>query len=189
MATVTRRRRRVQYNRAQVLLRNRFRFLWEQHVYWTRMVITGIAFDSPDLDASLNRLLRNVPDFEMTLSRFYSRAEVDTFDALLRDHLVVAADLVRAAKAGDTAAVEDLRSRWYENADQIVEHMHRMNPFWRPQDMRPMWREHLDLTLNEAVQILGGQYAESVATFDTIERQALQMADAFWRGIIRQFRI
>ena len=35
------------------MLRNRLRLLWEQHVYWARMVITGIAFNSPDLDASV----------------------------------------------------------------------------------------------------------------------------------------
>lgn len=153
------------------------------------MVITGIAFDSPDLDASVARLLRNVPDFEALLNEFYNRMDVQTFGELLRDHLVIAAELVQAAKAGDDQAVSDLTTRWYENADQIVEQMNRMNRFWTPEEMRPLWHRHLDLTINEAVQILGGEYAESVTTFDEIEREALLMADAFWRGIVRQFRI
>lgn len=186
--TVTR-RRRTHYSRAQVLLRNRFRLLWEQHVYWTRIVITGIAFDSPDLDASLTRLLRNVPDFATTLSRFYRPSEVETFSALFRDHLVIAAELVQAAKAGDNEAVEDLTRRWYANGDDIVQQMNRMNPFWRPSELKPMWDRHLDLTINEATQILTGMYTESVATFDEIEKEALMMADIFWKGIIRQFRI
>lgn len=188
MATIVR-GRRVRHSRARIMLRNRLRLLWEQHVYWTRMVITGIAFNSPDLDASVTRLLRNVPDFEATLDQFYSRSEVETFGALLRDHLVIAADLVQAAKMGDNEAVAELTDRWYANADEIVQHMRTMNPFWRPDEMRPMWREHLDLTLNEAVEILSGEYTDSVATFDRIEQQALQMADSFWRGIVRQFRL
>lgn len=189
MATVVRRRRRVRYTRAQVLLRNRLRSLWAQHVYWTRMVITGIAFNSPDLDASITRLLRNVPDFEATLNGFYGRTEVEAFGALLRDHLVLAAELVQVAKDGDDQAVADLTDRWYANAEAIVQRMFAMNPFWLPRDMGPMWRQHLDLTLSEARQVLAGEYTPSVATFDEIENQAMQMADSFWRGIIRQFRV
>jgi len=169
------------------MLMNQFRLLWEQHVYWTRMVILGIAFDTPDLEATTERLLRNVPDFEATLSQFYSAEEVETFGRLLRDHLVIAAELVTAAKAGDNAAVAETTERWYANADEIVAQMNRMNPFWTIEEQRSMWQRHLDLTIEEAVATLSGDYARSIATFDAIEEQALMMANSFTRGIIRQF--
>ena len=39
------------------------RLLWEQHVYWTRMLISGIVFGSPDVEQTKARLLRNPADF------------------------------------------------------------------------------------------------------------------------------
>lgn len=179
----------VCYNKAQLALRNRFRLLWEQHVYWTRMTILGIAFDSPDLNATVERLLRNVPDFETTLGRFYTTEETKAFGKLLQDHLLIAAELVNAAKAGDSNAVADIEKRWYASADEIVLLMQQMNPYWPVKIMKPMWYNHLALTENEAVYTLKGQHKKSIDTFDIIEKLAMEMADSFSKGIIKQFKI
>lgn len=172
---------------AAMKVRDRFRLLWEQHVYWTRLVITGIAFDSPDLEASTARLLRNPTDFAKTFARFYGRETGEEFGRLLRDHLVIAAELVKAAKAGDNKAAAQAEKRWYENADDIVRFLYHVNHYWSLAHMRRMWHEHLAMTKDEAVATLTGKHAESVAIFDRIERQALMMADEFSCGIIRQF--
>jgi hypothetical protein len=53
--------------------------------------------------------------------------------------------------------------------------------------MKAMMREHLDLTLQEAVAYLTGDHAGSIAAYDQIHLQALGMADMLSDGIIRQF--
>ena len=50
-----------------------------------------------------------------------------------------------------------------------------------------MMREHLDLTLAEAVARLEGRYADDIAIYDEIHIQILGMADMLSHGIIRQF--
>jgi hypothetical protein len=175
--------------RPELLIRNRFRLLWEQHVYWTRMVILGIIFDTPDLEASTARLLRNVPDFETVFKRFYGSKAATEFGTLLKEHLVIAADLVKAAKAGDSAAAADAERKWYANANEIVRFLNRINPFWSKRPMKEMWHHHLALTKNEAVEVLKGEYVKSVDTFDTIEKLAMEMADGFSKGVIRQFKL
>lgn len=189
LRAVRTRRRRVCISGRELEIRNRFRVLWEQHVYWTRIVILGIAFDSPDLDASLARLLRNVPDFEGVFRRFYGVKVSEEFGKLLREHLVIAAELVQKAKAGDSKGAADAERRWYANANEIVKFLNRINPFWSARSMRSMWHRHLALTKNEAVEVLSGDYAKSIATFDMIEIEALAMADSFSKGLIRQFKI
>ena len=50
-----------------------------------------------------------------------------------------------------------------------------------------MMMDHLDLTLQEAAQQLGGDFAASVATYDQVETEILHMADTLSAGIIAQF--
>lgn len=116
--------------RNEIDLRERFRLLWEQHVYWTRMVILSIAFDLPDLEPTTNRLLRNATDFARLFRKFYGHAIAAEFERLIREHLVIAAELVKAAKAGDAKTASDAENRWYENADRIVRFLRQVNPYW-----------------------------------------------------------
>jgi hypothetical protein len=175
------------FSKAAIHLRDCFRLLWEQHVYWTRMVILGIAFDLPDLEPTTNRLLRNATDLARLFSHFYGNEIAAEFGRLVRDHLVIAAELVKAAKAGNTNAAADAEKRWYANADEIVYFLNRINPNWSAFRMRAMWFEHLALTKAEAVATLKKDHAGSIETFNQIEQQALMMADDFSNGIIVQY--
>jgi len=50
-----------------------------------------------------------------------------------------------------------------------------------------MLYDHLKITEDEAVYRLTKQYAKDVAIYDTIEDQALMMADDMVNGIYKQF--
>lgn len=161
--------RQYMYRDEAAHIREQFRLLWEQHVYWTRMAILGIAFASPDLAATTARLLRNATDFGRLFRRFYGKAVGDQIESLIREHLIVAGDLVKAAKAGNTKEAAAAEKRWYENADNIVRFLRRINPHWNIRQMRDMWYEHLTLTKREAVAILNSDYAASIVTFERID--------------------
>lgn len=88
-------------SKASLALNRTMRMLWEQHVAWTRMTIISIASNLPDLGPVSNRLLRNATDFAVALTPFYGSEKASKFGGLLHDHLVIAANLVMAAKAGN----------------------------------------------------------------------------------------
>ncbi len=50
-----------------------------------------------------------------------------------------------------------------------------------------MMRQHLDLTLAEAVDQLQGRHAESVADYDKVHDEILAMSDMLAEGIVEQF--
>lgn len=168
-------------------LSNQMRLLWEQHVYWTRMFILSVAFGLPDTEAVTARLLRNPKDFEAALRPLYGEATAAKFAKLFTEHLTIAAELVKAAKAGNSAAAADAEKRWYANADQIAAFLASINPFWSAQEWRKMLYDHLAMTKTEAVDILTGKYTDSIGVFEKIEKEALMMADEMTAGIVKQF--
>ncbi|GGL41571.1 acetylglutamate kinase [Sporolactobacillus putidus] len=109
------------------------------------------------------------------------------FEKLFTEHLVIAAQLVQAAKAGHSAGAADAEKRWYANADVIAAFLGHINPHWSAKNWQSMMHEHLALTKAEAAQLLTKKYSESISTFDRIEPQALTMADVMAYGIARQF--
>ncbi|MEN6313104.1 MAG: acetylglutamate kinase [Clostridiaceae bacterium] len=172
---------------SQFELSNHLRMLWEQHVAWTRMFIISTVFNLPDANPVTKRLLRNPKDFEAALKPLYGEAAASRFAALLTDHLLISADLVKAAKAGDNKAADNAEKRWYANADEIAAFLGSINPYWSQEEWKSLLYDHLSMTKTEAVDMITGKYAESVSIFDDIEKQALQMADVMTRGIVRQF--
>jgi hypothetical protein len=175
------------FTQAEVYVKDLMRLLWEQHVYWTRMAIISIAMDLPDVDPTTKRLIRNPADFEAAFKPFYGGDIAHQFASLVTEHLVLAAELVKAAKAGNNQAAAELEKKWYANADQIVNFLNQINPYWTIEHMRTMWYTHLALTKSEAVARLAKDYAKDIAVFDQIEQEALMMADDFALGLIRQF--
>jgi hypothetical protein len=179
-------------NRAAVTTKRAFhdgmRQLWVDHVTWTRLFIVSFVADLPDLQATTDRLLQNQVDIGNAVKPFYGRAAGNQLTALLEEHILTAADLLGAAKAGDTAAFEQANDAWYANARQIAAFLHEANPRnWALADLRGMMRDHLDLTLQEASDQLGGDFAASVADYDAVETEILHMADVLSSGIIKQF--
>lgn len=171
----------------KIEIMNLFRKLWFEHVVWTRLFIISTAAGLGDLKPTTARLLRNPADFEGALKPFYGENEAKRFSDLLTEHLTIAAQLVNAAKDGNTEAVGEAQKKWYANADEIADFLSSINPNWSKSHWTIMLHDHLQLTETEATQRLAGQYAQDVALFDAIEDQVLVMADEMAEGIIRQF--
>jgi hypothetical protein len=173
----------------QLMLSEKIRRLWIEHVLWTRFFIISTAFSLNDLQFVTERLLRNPDDFAKELKPFYGEQTAAQFKRLLTNHLLIAAQLVNAAKAGDNAEAEKQRGLWYGNAEDIARFLASINRYWSENQWKNMLFEHLSMTEDEAVYVLTGQYKRSIDEYDGIQAQALQMADVMTRGIIRQFSI
>ena len=171
-----------------VAFHDEMRRLWEDHVTWTRLAIISLTSDTPDTEATVGRLLENQTDIGDAIKPFYGKAAGDELTRLLRDHILIAADLIAAARAGDETAVAEAQSRWTANADEIAAFLAGANPrSWDLDEMKTMLHEHLRLTANEAIARIQGDWAADVAAYDEIHLQALGMADMLSNGIIKQF--
>ncbi len=168
--------------------RSAMRKLWEDHITWTRLFIVASLDELPSLNATTARLLRNQRDIGDAIVPFYGAAAGQRLTELLTEHILIAAEIVKAAKAGDQTAVAEYQRRWTVNADQIALFLHEANPHqWSLAEMKAMMHEHLSLTTDEVVAHLEKRWDDDVRAYDKVHRQILGMADMLAFGIIAQF--
>ena len=102
-------------------------------------------------------------------------------------HIMIAVDLVAAAKSGDQAAFATHDARWTANIGEIAAFLAGANPNWPEKDVLDLLALHLKLTKDEAVARLTGDWAADVKAFDDIFTEIMVLADALHDGIVAQF--
>jgi hypothetical protein len=178
-ATITRR---------ELSLRRDMRQLWEDHIVWTRLAIISLTTGSPDTEATVARLLKNQTHIGNAVKPFYGKAAGNELTRQLRQHILIAADVVAAAKAGNQAKLADAQARWARNGDDIAKVLASVNArYWKLPTMKAELRTHLRLTTDEAVARLTGDWKADVAAYDKIHRHALHLSDLLSAGIVKQF--
>ena len=171
-----------------VALHDNMRKLWEDHITWTRLAIISLEGDTPDTEATVGRLLENQADIGNAVKPFYGEAAGNEVTRQLRLHILIAADVVAAARAGDQAALADAQARWLTNADDIAAVLNSVNPkYWPLATMKAEMHRHLDLTTQEAVARLQGDWAADVAAYDQVHEHILHMSDLLSSGLVKQF--
>lgn len=171
------------------VFRNDMRKLWEDHSKWTRMFIISTLSDLPDQSETAQRLIQNQNEIGNAIKPFYGDAAGNELAELLREHALIGATMLQAARKADPEAFEDSVARWYANADEIAEFLHETNQEnWPVRKTRQMLRVYLDLTLEEALARWNGDFEADVAAHDKVHNQALEIADMLSEGLINKFR-
>jgi len=175
-------------SKSEFALRQDMRKLWEDHVTWTRLAVISLTTDAPDTSATVGRLLKNQTDIGNAIKPYYGAPAGKQLTALLRQHILIAADLIAVARKGDQQAIASEGARWNANADQIATFLSKANPSaWKLGPMKAMMRDHLRLTTDEVVARLQGKWAADVRAYDRIHVQILHMADMLSDGLVKQF--
>lgn len=167
-------------------LRNGMRKLWSEHVMYTRNYIISALATLPDLPAVTQRLLRNQDDIGNAIKPLYGEEAGKKLSALLRDHILIAADIVKAAKANDTKNVDAGQKKWRKNADDLAAFLAGANPHWQKAALTDMLYKHLDLTTYEVVSRIKMDWPADIQAYDSGYNHMLMFADMLSDGIIKQ---
>ena len=168
-------------------LRENMRALWSDHVIWTRDYIVAAVGDQPDQQAAAARLMKNQEDIGAAVAVYYGQPAGAKLTGLLKSHIAIAVDLIKAAKAGDKAAQQQATQLWNRNAEEIADFLSRANPNWPRATLVSMMNTHLSTTTDEVVARLTKNWDADVRAFDAVYHHILTMADALSDGIIKQF--
>jgi hypothetical protein len=164
------------------------RRLWSDHVIWTRDYVIAAVAGAPDAGAAANRLLKNQEDIGNAVVPLYGEAAGEALTGLLKQHIMIAVDLIDAAKAGDNAKLDENDRKWTENAEEIAGLLSGANPDnWPKAAVVDLLMQHLNLTKGEVAARLDGDWEADVAAFDDIYTEILTVSDVLADGIIKQF--
>lgn len=164
------------------------RRLWSDHVFWTREYVIAAVAGTPDADAAAGRLLKNQEDIGNAVVPVYGADAGKALTDLLKQHIMIAVDLIAAAKSGDNDAFAKHDKRWTENAEEIAGLLSGANPKnWPKADVTDLLMQHLNLTKNEVVARLKSDWKSDVEAFDLIFTEILTVADVLADGIVAQF--
>jgi len=178
--------KRVVVRQSSVALQLGMRQLWEEHITYTRnYIISGLA-GLEDSQKVAERLLRNQDDIGNAIKPYYGGMAGDKLTSLLRDHILIAANIVTAAKAGDNDGLTKGQKKWHENADDIAAFLSSANPNWQKSVLTDMLYKHLDFTTSEVVSRLKKDWAADIDAYDKGHAHMLAFADMLTIGIVKQ---
>lgn len=169
-------------------LRSAMRKLWADHMQWTYATVDAFFHDAEALDPTLQRLLANQDDIGNAIKPFYGDAAGAQLTELLRAHINGAVPVLKAAQAGDDAALRKAQDDWYANAQQIADFLTEANPDnWPASATTPALKMHIDQTTTYAVDLLKGDFATAIENYGHAFDHMLDLADILTDGIAKQF--
>jgi len=176
-------------NDAAISLTINMRKLWSDHVIWTRLYIIPAVTTPPasDTDAAAGRLLKNQEDIGNAIVPYYGKDAGQKLTDLLKQHIMIAVDLIAAAKSGDQKKFESEDKKWINNAEDIATFLSSANPNWPRKDVVDLLNLHLSLTKGEVVARLNKKWDDDIKAFDDIFTEILTVSDTLSEGIIKQF--
>jgi hypothetical protein len=167
-------------------LHNGMRKLWTDHTTYTRAYIVSALAGLPDLGTVTQRLLRNQDDIGNAVVPFYGDAAGKKLAALLRDHILIAADITKAAKANDAKGVDAGEKKWKANADDMAAFLAAANPNWKKPMLADMLHKHLDFVTQQVVARIKADWPADIQAYDAGYAHMMMFADMLSDGLIKQ---
>jgi len=166
---------------------NEMRRLWIEHIGWTGLYIISALDGLEDQQQVLARLLRNQQDIGNLFKPYYGDAAGNQLTTLLQQHIMLAGKVIDAAKAGNSADLNQYNAQWHKNADDIARFLVAANPNWGAKWLQDMLYTHLKLITDQVVARLKKDWEGNIHAIDQNEVHMLQFADVLSDGIIKQF--
>lgn len=144
---------------------NDWRTLWSEHILYTHAFIVASLFNNPDLPQITARLLKNQEDIGNFLRPKYGQQVADATTNLLKQHILLASDIVTDVKNNDTAKLAADQAKWEQNGRDIVQHMCSVASPQKPncvQELNQHFMHHLMLLSQQLTAYTQGNYSQGL---------------------------
>lgn len=171
---------------ATVQFRMTARDYWTSHVTYIGRAIVSIMADLSDVSVIADHLNKTAEDIGQLLVPYYTADDAMTLTNLIKEHVAIGVNLVRAVRAGSSTTT--LATQNLANATAIATFLDSLDSVNWPKDtVLTILTAHLACTTRQAVTRAAGDWTGSIAAFDECWTGILTLADAFSMGIVDKF--
>lgn len=171
----------------QMNLINTLRKFWFELPMWRRDYLVSYAANLGDVEILGNKLYNMPTAIGDVLEAFLGNTIARKIENMIREQIVIGAQILFEEKEGNTEAINENTVRLYRNVDQMAAYLAQINPYWDEQTWKNLLYDYYRTTLLEMVAVLAKKYQESVILYESMEDQALNIADYMVEGIIPYF--
>lgn len=171
----------------EVKLKITMRKLWEDHAIWIRQFIVDLLANLPSIDKTTERLLKNQEAIGNCIKPFFGDTAGDTLASLLKDHITITADLLKAIKTEDIIRSTTLETDAVTNAENIATFFATINPCYSRDELIEMLDTNLILVKYQFIARMNGDYNADAMYFDMNVHHILMISDYLFKGIIERF--
>ncbi|SEO34991.1 glycosyltransferase [Paenibacillus sp. OV219] len=168
-------------------LKDNMRRLWTDHAIYAQSYIVSATSNLPDKDKVLERLLRNQQDIGNAIKPYYGEEAGNKLAALLREHILLAGQIVGAAMSGNQADLAKFNKAWYQNADDLAKFLSGANPNWSYNDLKSLLDRHLEFVAAQLTTRLKKDWNGQIKAFDDGLTHLYMLSDTLANGIMKQF--
>jgi len=175
-------------SQSSINFRLALRELWQYQVTWTRSYIVSTLANLEDVAVVKDKLVKNQEKIGGLITPYYGGFAGNDLANLLREHIVIAVEMIRAVKAKDDRALQAAMEKGRSNADQLANLLSRAkNPFWDKNHLKEMFYKHLEYINMQVNYRIQKEWGLEIDAYDDGLAHVLQLADILADGIVHQF--
>jgi hypothetical protein len=138
-----------------------------------------------DGDAAAVNLLTTMEATGEAFEPYFGEYAANELTSLLRRHVLIAVELLSAARSGQIERFKKEDERWIASASQIAEFLSSLNQAWPREVLEQHFQRLLQLTKDEAVARVAGNSRVDLRTYDAIHDEAMVIADLMEEGLAK----
>lgn len=171
----------------QMNLINTLRKFWFELPMWRRDYLVSYAANLGDVEILGNKLYNMPTEIGDVLEAFLGNTIARKIEGMIREQIVIGAQIMFEEKEDNIEAINENTTRLYQNVDQMAAYLAQINPYWDEQTWKNLLYDYYRTSLLEMVTVLAKKYQESVILYESMEDQALNIADYMVEGLIPYF--
>lgn len=170
-------------------LRNDFKLLALEIAFLTRAYIVAVASGYGDAEAVAKKIYSMPLQYKERLQLIFGLQPAEEFLNLLSRFFVSVFTLVNALKNNDIPNVDASTTGMYKIADDMAAYFTKVNPFWNEIQWKNLLYTYANLTIQELVAFLSGDFEKDLDVHDRLVYLSLIMGDYIAEGILEYLAI
>lgn len=157
---------------------------WTNIASWTRAYLRATVYDLPYLNATFNQLYNIPSEFYNSISIFYGTKIAQEFINLLSNFTMSEMRLIEGMNSGDQELVNTNTTQLYQNAGELASFLSKINVYWDEDIWKNFLYQYIKMTIDEIIALMGGNFEQEIAIYNSLEDITVLMGSYMARGII-----